>query len=71
MNTPIERIEKSARENMRLYKQRRGQALMNALFFIEPKAYRAIDQTMADPFYRSEREPAFWEAVQKFFEKNA
>lgn len=43
--------------------QRRGQAMMNALARVAPELYDMVTGTLADPFYRDDRIPAFREMI--------
>lgn len=43
--------------------ERWGQALMNALNVLFPKAEKKISQTEADCFYDNSKEGKFWEAL--------
>ncbi len=49
--------------------QRRGQALMNALFDVRPDLYRDIVGTDADPFYTSDYKYFTSATIKKFFER--
>lgn len=44
---------------------RQDQFLFNCLYEAEPEKANALRTTAADPFYRDERIPAFWEAYYK------
>lgn len=58
----IDRIQELTRINQR-YGQRRGQAVMNALFEVAPEVYRIINGTENDPFYNDKNLGFFWTSV--------
>lgn len=49
------RIVEEAHQNYTMYRQRKGQALMNALRTEAPELYEIISGTPADCFYRDEK----------------
>lgn len=53
--------EKELQEN-----QRQGQALFNALSEFYPVAAKMIAGTSADPYYRNQKIPEFWNAINEY-----